>query len=100
ESSTERLCLTDPTNDKPLGCYDWAKLRSDTSAPLFNTEDLNQDGQPDYTLELSNEGGGCGGQVAIMERWTLLSTTNKFSLTHFIPYRSETNKWMPIKPEP
>ncbi len=96
ESSNERLCLTDPSNDSPLGCYDWATIRSDSTATLFTVEDLDQDGQPDYTLELDNQGGGCGGQVSIMERWTLLSTINKFSLTHYIPYRSETNKWMPV----
>ncbi len=60
----------------------------------LKTKDIDDDGLVDYTIELLNEGGGCGGQVGIEERWTLFgSNQNKFVLTHHIPYRSSTGKW-------
>lgn len=60
----------------------------------LKAKDIDDDGLMDYTLELSNAGGGCGGQVGIEERWTLFgSNPNKFVLTHIIPYRSTSRKW-------
>lgn len=48
----------------------------------------------DYTIELSNQGGGCGGNIGQQERWTLFGTKpDKFIWTHIIPYRSESGKW-------
>ena len=60
----------------------------------LKAKDIDDDGLMDYTIELSNGGGGCGGQVGIEERWTLFgSNPNKFVLTHIIPYRSPSRKW-------
>lgn len=57
-------------------------------------EDIDNDGLVDYTIEMSNEGGGCGGQIAEEERWTLFSSDlTNFIFTHRIPYRSETFEW-------
>ena len=74
-----------------LGKWSWED-------PAFINKDIDNDGLVDYTIELGNSGGGCGGQVFISERWTLFgSSPNYFILTHEIPYRSETNEWIPIK---
>jgi hypothetical protein len=96
ENSSKRLCLIDPTNDSPLACYDWTNRRSHLDSPLFTVQDIDGDKLPDYTIELDNEGGGCGGQVLISERWTLFSSKNTFVKTHFIPYRSQSNEWISI----
>jgi hypothetical protein len=57
-------------------------------------KDIDQDGLLDYTIELSNEGGGCGGNIGQSERWTLFGAKpNQFIWTHTIPYRSSTGKW-------
>jgi hypothetical protein len=61
--------------------------------PLL-VKDIDKDGLLDYTIELNNAGGGCGGQMGEEERWTLFgSRPDKFEWTHVIPYRSETGKW-------
>jgi hypothetical protein len=58
-------------------------------------KDIDNDGLIDYTIEMSNEGGGCGGQVGLEERWTLFgSDPTNFIFTHLIPYRSETRDWV------
>ena len=97
ENSSERLCLIDPTNDNPLACYDWNTRKINFNTPLFTVQDIDGDKLPDYTIELDNEGGGCGGQVLISERWTLFSSKLAFIKTHYIPYRSQSNEWIPIK---
>jgi hypothetical protein len=57
-------------------------------------KDIDNDGLLDYTIELINEGGGCGGQIGESERWTLFgSQPDRFKWTHVIPYRSITGKW-------
>ena len=57
-------------------------------------KDIDNDGLVDYTIEMSNEGGGCRGQIAEEERWTLFgSDPTNFIFTHRIPYRSETFEW-------
>lgn len=96
ENSSKRLCLIDPTNDNPLACYDWTNRRSHLDSPLFTVQDIDGDKIPGYTIELDNEGGSCGGQVLISERWTLFSINNTFTKTHYIPYRSQSNEWISI----
>ena len=57
-------------------------------------EDIDDDGLIDYTIELSNEGGGCGGQIGQEEHWTLFGLNlYRFIWMHIIPYRSETGNW-------
>jgi len=63
------------------------------TSPLL-IKDIDNDGLVDYTIELSNQGGGCGGNIGQQERWTLFgSKPDKFVWTHIIPYRSESGKW-------
>lgn len=65
--------------------------------PLM-VKDIDDDGLLDYSIELTNAGGGCGGQLGEEERWTLFgSKPNQFKCTHIIPYRSETGKWERVK---
>ena len=57
-------------------------------------KDINNDGELDFTIEVLNSGGGCGGQIGTSERWTLFGIkSNAFVMTHIIPYRSETGNW-------
>ena len=57
-------------------------------------KDIDNDGLIDYTLELDNVGGGCGGQIGQKERWTLFgSKPDRFEWTHTIYYRSESGEW-------
>jgi len=63
------------------------------TSPLL-VKDIDNDGLVDYTIELSNQGGGCGGNIGQQERWTLFGAKpDKFIWTHIIPYRSESGKW-------
>lgn len=65
--------------------------------PLL-VKDIDKDGLVDYTIELTNAGGGCGGQIGEEERWTLFgSQPDLFEWTHIIPYRSESGKWKSLK---
>lgn len=60
-------------------------------------KDIDNDGLLDYTIELINAGGGCGGQIGESERWTLFgSQPDRFVWTHVITYQSKTGKWEKI----
>ena len=60
-------------------------------------KDIDNDGLLDYTIELMNAGGGCGGQIGESERWTLFgSQPDRFVWTHVITYQSKTGKWEKI----
>jgi hypothetical protein len=72
-----------------LSSWEWNLTKN----PL-TVKDIDNDGQIDYTIELSNIGGGCGGQLAQEERWTLFgSKPDIFIWTHLIPYRSTSGSW-------
>jgi hypothetical protein len=76
-------------NDKFLSSWEWDL----ENKPLL-VNDIDKDGLMDYTIELFNAGGGCGGQIGRDERWTMFgSNPNGFVWTHLIPYRSTTGKW-------
>jgi hypothetical protein len=76
-------------SDAFLSSWEW-----DLSNKPLLIEDIDNDGLIDYTIELFNAGGGCGGQIGESERWTLFgSRPNRFEWTHIIPYRSETGNW-------
>ena len=80
-------------SDGFLSSWEW-NLKN---KPLM-VKDIDDDGLLDYTIELTNAGGGCGGQLGEEERWTLFgSKPNQFKCTHIIPYRSETGKWERVK---
>ena len=65
--------------------------------PLL-AKDIDNDGLMDYTIELFNAGGGCGGQIGQEERWTLFGSNPKdFIWTHVIPYRSATGDWQNVE---
>ena len=87
EEGNNGLSVYSNETDDYLSSWGW-----DLSTLLI--KDIDKDGLIDYTLELSNEGGGCGGQIAELERWTLFgSKPDRFKWTHTIPYRSESGKW-------
>ena len=89
EEKSNRLSAYNKESDSHLSTWSW-DLNND---PLI-IKDIDNDCVIDYTLELSNEGGGCGGQIAQSERWTLFgSKPDRFIWTHTIPYRSESGKW-------
>jgi hypothetical protein len=76
-----------------LSSWEW-----DLNNKPLMVKDIDDDGLVDYTIELFNSGGGCGGQIGEEERWTLFgSKPNQFKCTHIIPYRSETGKWERVK---
>ena len=76
-------------SDYYLSSWEWDLV----NRPLL-IKDIDNDGLLDYTIEISNEGGGCGGQIAEVERWTLFGAKpDIFEWTHTIPYRSESGKW-------
>jgi hypothetical protein len=86
ENSLEAYSLE---SDMFLSKWEWDFVNK----PLL-TQDIDNDGLLDYTLELFNSGGGCGGQFGTNERWTLFgSKPGSFVLTHIIPYRSSTGSW-------
>jgi hypothetical protein len=69
--------------------------------PIKN-EDLDGDGMMDYTIELSNTGGGCGGQFYQKQRWTLFgSNMDFFVFTHAIDIQFNGNglegRWFKVK---
>jgi hypothetical protein len=76
-----------------LSSWEW-----DLNNKPLMVKDIDNDGLVDYTIELFNSGGGCGGQIGEEERWTLFGSNPKvFKCTHNIPYRSETGKWERVK---
>jgi hypothetical protein len=76
-------------SDMFLSSWEW-----DLNNPSILIKDIDNDGVKDYTIELLNQGGGCGGQIGQSERWTLFgSRPDRFVWTHTIPYRSESGKW-------
>ena len=87
EEKSNNLQAYSKESDMFLSSWSWDLNNN----PLL-IKDIDNDGLIDYTLELSNEGGGCGGQIGESERWTLFgSKPDRFKLTHTIPYRSERN---------
>ena len=77
------------TGNRFLSIWEW-----DFKTQPLLVKDIDNDGLVDYTIELSNQGGGCGGNIGQQERWTLFgSKPDKFIWTHIIPYRSESGKW-------
>jgi len=77
----------------PLSVWEWDL----NNKPLL-AKDIDNDGLMDYTIELFNAGGGCGGQIGQEERWTLFGSNPKdFIWTHVIPYRSSTGKWQNLE---
>jgi hypothetical protein len=76
-----------------LSSWEWDLINK----PVI-TKDIDNDGLVDYTIELFNSGGGCGGQIGEEERWTLFgSKPDEFVCTHIIPYHSETGEWEIVK---
>ncbi len=75
--------------DMLLSSWEWDLKNS----PLL-VKDIDNDGLIDYSIELFNTGGGCGGQISQQERWILFGSNPKeFIWTHVIPYRSTSGKW-------
>ena len=84
-----RLEATSKETGMFLSSWEW-----DFKTQPLLVKDIDNDGLVDYTIELSNQGGGCGGQLGQQERWTLFGAKpEKFVWTHIIPYRSESGKW-------
>jgi hypothetical protein len=80
-------------SDGFLSSWEW-----DLKNKPLMVKDIDDDGLLDYTIELTNAGGGCGGQIGEEERWTLFGSNPKvFKCTHIIPYKSETGKWERVK---
>ena len=89
EEKSTALIAYSKENDMFLSSWGWDLIKQ----PLL-IKDIDNDGLTDYTIELFNSGGGCGGQIGQSERWTLLgSKPDKFEWTHTIPYKSESGKW-------
>jgi hypothetical protein len=89
EEESNSLSVYSQESDLFLSSWEW-NLKDQ---PLL-VKDIDNDGVIDYTIELSNAGGGCGGQMGQSERWTFFgSKPDRFIWTHTIPYRSSTGKW-------
>ena len=89
EETENSISVNSEESDFFLSAWVWDLV----NRPLL-IEDIDNDGLVDYTIEMSNEGGGCGGQIGEEERWTLFgSDPTNFIFTHRIPYRSETFEW-------
>jgi len=87
EENETTLTLNSRESDSFLSGWDFNKND-------LKIGDIDGDGLVDYTIEMFNSGGGCGGQVGIGERWTMFgSRPNTFVNTHVVPYRSETGNW-------
>ena len=87
EENETTLNLNSRESDSFLSGWDYNKND-------LKIADIDGDGIVDYTIEMFNSGGGCGGQVGISERWTLFgSRPYTFINTHVIPYRSESGNW-------
>jgi hypothetical protein len=90
EENTNGIGVNSEESDFFLSAWGWDFV----SRPLL-IKDIDNDGLIDYTIEMSNEGGGCGGQIGEEERWTLFgSDPTNFVFTHLIPYESETGDWV------
>jgi len=90
EEGESFISVNSQESDYYLSSWVWDLV----NRPLL-IEDIDNDGLVDYTIEMSNEGGGCGGQIAEEERWTLFgSYPTNFMFTHYIPYESETGEWV------
>ncbi len=89
EEEDKSLNVYSKESDMFLSSWEW-----DLNKKPLLIKDIDNDGIIDYTIELENQGGGCGGQIGESERWTLFgSQPDRFKWTHVIPYRSETGKW-------
>ena len=89
EENTNSISVNSEESDYFLSSWEWDFV----SRPLL-IKDIDNDGLLDYTIEMTNEGGGCGGQIGEDERWTLFGAKpDIFEWTHTIPYRSESGKW-------
>ena len=87
------LTVLSKETDMFLSSWEWDLKNK----PLL-VKDIDNDGLMDYTIELFNAGGGCGGQIGQEERWTLFGSNPKdFIWTHVIPYRSSTGKWQNVE---
>ena len=59
--------------------------------------DFDGDGLVDYTIEMLDEGAGCGGNLGFYERWTLFgSKPTIFINTHVTTIDSGNEKWVPV----
>jgi hypothetical protein len=59
--------------------------------------DIDGDGLVDYTIEMLDEGAGCGGNLGFYERWTLFgSKPTIFINTHVTTIDSGNEKWVPV----
>ena len=93
EENANSISLNSEESGYFLSSWEWDFV----SRPLL-IKDIDNDGLVDYTIEMSNVGGGCGGQIGEEERWTLFgSYPTNFIFTHLIPYRSETGEWVYLK---
>ena len=89
EEQANSLTANMQESDGFLSTWHW-----DLENKPMTIKDIDHDGLMDYTIELENEGGGCGGNIGQSERWTLFGAKpNEFIWTHTIPYRSSTGKW-------
>jgi len=89
EEERTSLSAYSKESDRFLSSWEW-----DFDNQPITIKDIDNDGLKDYTIELFNSGGGCGGQIGRSERWTLFgSKPHSFEWTHTIPYRSESGKW-------
>ncbi len=89
EEKINSLSAYSKESDSPLSSWSW----DFNNQPLI-IKDIDNDGLIDYTIEMINGGGGCGGQIEQSERWTLFgSKPDRFKWTHTIHYRSESGKW-------
>ena len=90
EENANSISLNSEESGYFLSSWEWDFV----SRPLL-IKDIDNDGLVDYTIEMSNAGGGCGGQIGEEERWTLFSSfPTNFIFTHYIPYESETGDWV------
>ena len=90
EETENSISVNSQESDNFLSSWEWDLV----NRPLI-IEDIDNDGLVDYTIEMSNAGGGCGGQIGEEERWTLFgSYPTNFIFTHYIPYESETGDWV------
>jgi hypothetical protein len=88
-----KILIYSKSSESFISSWEW-----DLNNNPLQIKDINMDGVNDYTIELFNEGGGCGGQIGENERWTLFGNDlNYFRWTHVIPYRSSSGQWEPIK---
>lgn len=59
--------------------------------------DIDGDGFVDYTIEMLDEGAGCGGNLGFYERWTLFgSNPTIFINTHVTTTESGNEKWVTV----